>query len=265
LFQPCVASEFRPVRHRLAVIAVRVICDAVDSGEEAVSRLAIFVISLGVLFSTVSERSPAVRLYRTLSVDTPLNHIAVIGDSYTSGTNEGGEGSKAWTARAWQTLAQKGLRVDADVASEGGAGYEVRGNHGSVFEDLTVRAVRPEDGLVVFFGSRNDEGVDAQRLAEMAHETFDLARRTTPSARLLVIGPPWPTADVPGWVLQIRDVLDAQARAEGAAFVDPIVERWFVGRPDLIGADGVHPTDAGHAYLAAKIAPLIAAQLSRRA
>ncbi|MDT4998170.1 MAG: hypothetical protein QOK12_275, partial [Mycobacterium sp.] len=49
----------------------------------------------------------------------------------------------------------------------------------------------------------------------------------------------------------------------GATWIDPIAERWFVGRPDLIGADGVHPTDAGHAYMAGKIAPLIAAQLPR--
>ena len=50
----------------------------------------------------------------------------------------------------------------------------------------------------------------------------------------------------------------------GATWIDPIAERWFVGRPDLIGADGVHPTDAGHAYMADKIAPLIAAQLPRQ-
>ena len=53
-------------------------------------------------------------------------------------------------------------------------------------------------------------------------------------------------------------------RAAGATFVDPIADRWFVGRPDLIGADGVHPNDAGHAYIADKIAPLIGAQLTRR-
>jgi lysophospholipase L1-like esterase len=80
-----------------------------------------------------------------------------------------------------------------------------------------------------------------------------------------VIGPPWPTADVPDAVLQVRDVLYGQARAAGATWIDPIAERWFVGRPDLIGHDGVHPNDAGHAYLADKIAPLIAAQLPRRA
>ena len=68
----------------------------------------------------------------------------------------------------------------------------------------------------------------------------------------------------PPAVLQIRDVLHAQARAVGATFIDPIAERWFVGRPDLIGEDGVHPTDAGHAYMADKIAPLIAARLPVR-
>jgi len=50
----------------------------------------------------------------------------------------------------------------------------------------------------------------------------------------------------------------------GAAFVDPIAEGWFVGRPDLIGADGVHPTDAGHLYMAERIAPQIYRQLTIR-
>jgi lysophospholipase L1-like esterase len=63
--------------------------------------------------------------------------------------------------------------------------------------------------------------------------------------------------------LYIRDTLNSQADWAGATFIDPIREGWFVGRPDLIGPDGVHPNDAGHAYMAEKIAPLIRAQLSR--
>jgi lysophospholipase L1-like esterase len=232
--------------------------------EVAVSRLAPFVVSLALLVSTVSGHRPPVRIYRMLTLDSSLNVVAVIGDSYTNGTDEGGLGPKSWTSRAWQMLAQQGMRVTAGVASEGRAGYVVPGDHGSIFEDLTARAARPDDTLVVFFGSRNDQGADPRLVAEMAHDTFDLARRIAPSARLLVIGPPWPTADVPNQVLQIRDVLNAEARAAGAAFADPIGDRWFVGRPDLIGPDGVHPNDAGHAYLADKIAPLIGAQLSRR-
>jgi lysophospholipase L1-like esterase len=229
-----------------------------------VSRLAPFVMSLAVLVGAVSEHRAPLRLYQTTSVGSALEHVAVIGDSYTTGTDEGGRGPNAWTVRAWQALSHHGVQVAADVASEGRAGYCVRGDHGGIFENLAARAVHPDDALVVFFGSRNDQGVDKELLAGMARDTFDLARRAAPSAILLVIGPPWPTADAPETVLQVRDILSASARAAGAAFVDPIADRWFVGRPDLIGADGVHPNDAGHAYLADKIAPLIDGQLSRR-
>ena len=227
------------------------------------------IVSLSLLVGLVFEipgspGNPArMRAYELLTQDFLMRHVAVIGDSYTTGTDEGGQGPNAWTARAWQTLGQRGMQIGADVAAEGKAGYAVPGDHGSIFEDLTARAVKPDDALVVFFGSRNDQGVDPGLLAEKAREAFLLGRRFAPTARFLVIGPPWPTADVPASVLQDRDVINAQARAVGAAFVDPIGGRWFVDRPDLIGVDGVHPNDAGHAYLADKIAPLIRMQLSR--
>jgi lysophospholipase L1-like esterase len=234
-----------------------------------VSRPTTFIIGL-LLVVAVAGQAPAysahparVRAYGTLSKDSRLNRVAVIGDSYTAGTDEGGLGPKSWTARAWQTLAERGVRIAPDVAAEGRAGYGVPGDHGSIFEDLTSRAVKADDALVVFFGSRNDQDVDPQLLAGKARDTFDLARVLAPSARFLVIGPPWPTADVPQPILVIRDVLNAAARAAGAAFVDPIGDRWFVDRPDLIAPDGVHPNDAGHQYLADKIAPLIGMQLSR--
>jgi lysophospholipase L1-like esterase len=198
-----------------------------------------------------------------MTLDASLNRVAVVGDSYTTGGELGGLGSKGWTTRAWQLLARDGIAVAPDVAAEGGAGYGTRGNHGSVFEDLTNDVVKPDDALVVFFGSRNDQGVDPTQLSILAYGTFQLARRTAPSAKMLVIGPPWPTADPPDPVLRIRDALKYQAGVTGATFIDPIAQGWFVGRPELIGKDGVHPTDAGHAYMAEKIAPLIGAQLAR--
>jgi len=189
-------------------------------------------------------------------------HIAVIGDSYTAGSTEGGNGPNAWTQLAWQLLAKRGVQVAADVAAEGGAGYSQPGTQGSIFEDLAARAVRGNDALVVFFGSRNDQPVEPHKLAGMAGDTFKLARYAAPDAKFLVIGPPWPTATPPPEVLAIRDSLRAQAAATGMTFVDPIAENWFVDRPDLIGADGVHPNDAGHAYMAERIAPLIFRQLT---
>ena len=151
----------------------------------------------------------------TLDQAVSVNHIAVIGDSYTTGGDLGGLGSNGWTARPGSGSTQQGIPVSADVAAEGGAGYGTRGNRGSVFEDLTADAVKPDDVLVVFFGSRNDQGVDPTQLSILAWGTFQLARRTAPKARFLVIGPPWPTADPPDAVLRIRDALKYQAGDRG--------------------------------------------------
>lgn len=230
------------------------------------TRLATVALSLAVLMA-VALSCPAeparLRPYRSLTLDLRLKPVAVVGDSYTTGTNEGGLGPNSWTARTWRTLTAPGLRIASDVAAEGRAGYGAVGDHGSIFQDLTAKVVKPEDVLVVFFGSRNDQDVEPVLLAQRVHATFALARRLAPSARFLVIGPPWPTADVPVPILVIRDVLAGAAWAAGADFVDPIGDRWFVDRPDLIGSDGVHPNDAGHEYLAEKIVPLIRWQLSR--
>lgn len=227
------------------------------------SRLMACVLSPMLVLAGLAVTPAAKRPYRPLSLDFRIAHVAVIGDSYTTGTDQGGLGAKTWTGLAWQALAAAGVRIAADVAAEGRAGYGVPGDHGSVFEDLTARVVRPDDALVVFFGSRNDQDVDPVQLIKRAHDTFALARRFAPSARFLVIGPPWPTADVPESVLRIRDALQGAASFAGAVFVDPILDRWFFDRPDLIAGDGVHPNDAGHEYLADAIAPLIRAQLFR--
>lgn len=232
--------------------------------EVAVVRLAAFIIAFAFLFGVAAERPAPVRPYRLAYSGSGLNHVAVVSDSYTTGTKEGGLGAKSWTSIAWRILNREGVRVSADVAAEGRAGYGVRGDHGSVFADLTGRVVHPDDELVVFFGSRNDQGVDPETYAEVTRNTLESARRMAPAAKLLVIGPPWPTADVPEVMTQLRDILYTEARAVGASWVDPLAERWFVGRPELIGSDGVHPNDAGHAYLADKIAPLIGTRLTRR-
>lgn len=188
--------------------------------------------------------------------------IAVIGDSYTTGSEEGGNGPLSWPQVAWKLLSQRGLQVDADVAAEGGAGYGQRGTNGSVFEDLTAHAVQRNDVLVVFFGSRNDQPVDPAKFPDLAAGAFRHARYAAPDAKFLIIGPAWPTATPPPEVLRIRDSLRDVASRGRAVFVDPIAEGWFVGRPELIGRDGVHPTDAGHAYMAERIAPLIYSQLT---
>lgn len=214
-----------------------------------------------MLFGTINA-APQGQRHDVRLTDYAVNRIAVIGDSYTTGGDQGGAGPKGWPTQVWRMLARHGIAVTPTVAAEGGAGYCTRGDRGSVFEDLTVRAVKPTDALVVFFGSRNDMNVDPTRLSVAMFGTFRLARQIARSAKFLVIGPAWPTADPPPAIRRIRDVLGYQAELAGATFIDPLARRWFVDTPDLIGTDRVHPTDAGHTYLANKIAPLISAQLN---
>ncbi|WP_299559348.1 GDSL lipase [uncultured Mycolicibacterium sp.] len=226
------------------------------------SRLFTLLLSLALVVGVLG--APAPRHDAVRPAVLPLSRVAVISDSYTAGSDEGGLGPKGWPTLAWQLLARQGIPVAADVAAEGGAGYGTRGNRGNMFEDLAIRAVRPDDALVVFFGSRNDEHVNPVLLPVLIYGTLQRAYRTAPGARFLIVGPAWPTADPPPWILRIRDALDYQARLIGARFVDPIAARWFVDNPELIGGDGVHPTDAGHAYMAERIAPLIADMLMQR-
>ncbi|MBJ7339137.1 GDSL lipase [Mycolicibacterium sp.] len=229
------------------------------------SRFVTFALSVALLVGLVTNApSRGITPYEPLTAGAPTTRVAIVGDSYTNGTAIGGQGPNAWPVRASKTLARQGLQVTADVAAEGRAGYGVRGDQGNLFGDLTPRAVKPDDALVVFYGSRNDQGVDPNVLGGQIFNAFSQARAIAPNARLLVIGPPWPTADVPPAVLQIRDILAFQSMLAGATFIDPIAAGWFLDRPDLIGRDGVHPTDAGHAYMADKIAPLIGDQLPRR-
>ncbi len=226
------------------------------------ARLLASVLVLIAVLSAAPGPSPR---YRLAGAGSPVSRVAVVSDSYTTGTDEGGWGAQNWTVQAWRMLARRGIDVSADVAAEGRAGYGTRGDHGHIFGELTPRAVKPDDDLVVFFGSRNDQGVSPLVLSAQALGCYRYVRAVAPNATLLVIGPPWPTADPPPAILEIRDLLHAAATSVGAAFVDPIAERWFVDHPELIGADGVHPTDAGHLYLAAEIAPLIGARLPRPA
>jgi lysophospholipase L1-like esterase len=219
-------------------------------------------IALGVLVLAALVAGHPAYEYSLATRGSAVNRVAVIGDSYTNGTWIGGWGASSWTSVVWGILARQGIRVDADVAAEGKAGYGVRGDQGNLFSDLTVRAVKRDDALVVFFGSRNDQPVDLGVYPNLVAENFQIVRQVAPRARILVIGPPWPTADPPGEIFALRDSLRDQAWAVGAIFIDPLAEGWFVGRPDLIGQDGVHPNNAGHVYMAHKIAPLIHDQLA---
>lgn len=179
--------------------------------------------------------------------------IAVFGDSYTGGTALGGQGTKNWAQ-----IVGRQVHATMRVAAAGGGGYvQVSPFTHGTFTDLI--AAHPPTGadLVIVFGSRNDSGQDPAEVQSAAAADFAAITHADPAAKLLVVGPCWSAGTPPAGALAARDAVQKAAVAAGATFVDPLSGGWFSGRTDLIGSDGVHPTDAGHAYLADKIEPAV--------
>lgn len=182
--------------------------------------------------------------------------IAVIGDSYTGGSKEGGMEDVNWVPLAQYALSSKDRPVRIRAESAGGSGYVNVGPTGKVFSDLVAEAIRPGTDLIVFFGSRNDME-EATLVGRAATSAFDEATAVSPSGELLVIGAPWVDSDVPQSITVVNTALKQATDGAGGTFIDPVAEGWFFENPELIGSDGVHPTDAGHEYLAKQIVPHI--------
>ena len=69
------------------------------------------------------------------------------------------------------------------------------------------------------------------------------------------MGPIWDASQSPTRLLEIANDVRTAAEAAGGTFVDigqPLAEQ-----PNLIGADGILPNDAGYAKLSATIAPTV--------
>lgn len=181
--------------------------------------------------------------------------VSVIGDSYTLGSSMGGTRDHGWAAIVFEDLS-----ADVAVEARDGSGYVSGVEHGVAFGQL-VESISPESDVVIVFGSGNDMSCTPDEVEAAALSLLGEVRMIAPLAKVVMVGTPWPTADFPDNVRAIRDRLYRVAGDVGVTFVDPLAERWFWDEPGLIGTDGVHPTDAGHAYMAAQLRPVILASL----
>lgn len=177
--------------------------------------------------------------------------MSIIGDSFTTGTSQGGLGGSNWTRQLFAELENDGVVVACAISAQSAAGYTVRGADGKTFVDQVRETVTPQDELVIIFGGRNDRLEDDTAGATAA---FAEVRKIAPDATLMVVGPPWRDGSPPRNVLALRDSIREPALATGATWIDPIEENWFGrGNEVLIGPDNVHPTDPGHKLMASKV------------
>jgi lysophospholipase L1-like esterase len=200
----------------------------------------------------------AARASDAQNADVP---VLVIGDSYTAGSTEGGNGSAGWPAMVQRTLQDEGRNVVFDIRAAGGSGYTQDGTSGQRFVDLAAQSAEGYK-LAVVFGSRNDRATP-EEVTAAAESLYREVLSRAPTARLLIVGPPWVDASPPAFIEDDRDGVAAAASALSARFVDPLSDGWFADRTELIGEDGVHPTDEGHQYMAELMVPLLREELDQ--
>jgi lysophospholipase L1-like esterase len=205
---------------------------------------------VAVVVSLVGVASLAVGCGQTTTSDAVL---AVYGDSYSAGGRQGGKGDAGWPA-----LVADGLGADLRLHAAGGAGY-VNGSKAKdeTFLDQVRGAPEPDADVVVVFGSRNDKFLPVADVKSQAVAVLEAVRSQSPSAELVVVGPAWDDDIPPDELFMTRDAVASAAAGAGPLFVDPLAGGWLLDRPELIGTDGIHPTDAGHAYLAQLIEPIV--------
>jgi lysophospholipase L1-like esterase len=189
-------------------------------------------------------------------VRAPIAHdLAVfLGDSYTSGYLGVGEGPDGWPAIVSGSAGWRMVNL-----AEPGIGF-VNPGWTTPVRTQVAEAVRLEPDVVVLAAGHNDEHYGTDRTARAADTVLDELGVGLPGAVLVVIGPIWYDGGPVATIVALRDHLRARTAATGALFIDPIAGRWFAGsNHQLIGADGVHPTNAGHRHIARLVLAALAA------
>lgn len=191
-------------------------------------------------------------------VTEKVPQIDILGDSYVGGSAEGGNGSANWTRLVGSRFYDEGAHVELNVIAQPGSGYLARGTTDLVFREAATLRLRPTADVVLVFGSRNDGRQDSRTIYDAAQVLYSDIQEIAPQAKIVVVGPVWADADVPDFISVNNEAMARAAAEENVVYIDALAEGWFAGpESGLIGADGIHPTDVGHAYLASKIFPLL--------
>ncbi|MCY1694132.1 SGNH/GDSL hydrolase family protein [Curtobacterium sp. SL109] len=167
--------------------------------------------------------------------------ITVIGDSYSTGD------MLSDRADAWVDDFASEQDATVSVLAQGGTGYTNAGFCGDSTFGSRVRQVAATDPqLVIVEGGLNDTAATEDEERTAAERVL----RSLRGHNVVVVGP----VDVP--VLEGEGAVDlalsGAARAEGARYISAL------GWPIALGADKKHPTAAGHAEFAQRVAAAIA-------
>ena len=242
-------KKWRPKRHDLALLGVAalVLTGAVLTMQNSSRPTAVVTAA-----SPTAIPSPSIPANQS----TARRGALFIGDSYTAGNGAGGP----FTGEACLTAHAMNWRCNLDA--EGGTGFFADGHTNSMqFAPVADRLAKtkelyPSSDVVLIDVGRNDGKVDRSILQPAVATYLKQVRLDYPQAALVLIVPYYMTSQEAPLGPEYTAFLGAQARLHHATVIDPFVEGWI--SPALTGKltakDGVHPSPAGHAWIATHLA-----------
>jgi lysophospholipase L1-like esterase len=217
-------------------------------------RLDLFTVPFGGIYI-----GPTFTLFRPVTV---RGRLMVLGDSITDGSAQNsGQGVGTWLYRAARMLGV----TDVWDQARGGTGYITPGSFQVFGDRLTSDIVAYAPDVLIIKGGYNDNGGSQSAIGAAAASLYAAAQAALPNTQIIVVGPWVPTATPAGSLVTTDSTLAAAALAAGLPFVSFVTGNTLSGTgvvvstqtplvtsgnvATVVGADNVHPTDAGHALL----------------
>ncbi|MGP3686542.1 SGNH/GDSL hydrolase family protein [Streptomyces sp. IBSNAI002] len=196
--------------------------------------------------------------------------LMVLGDSIPDGSAQNtGSGAGTWFARTARLLGA----TDAWEQGRGGTGYITAGAFATFGTRAPIDVIPHAPTRLIVWGGYNDSSGDQAAIGSAAASLYATLKSGLPACEMYVIGC-WSPSGSPGASLTNTDTtLRVQAAAAQIPFISPITGACYDAAGVLvathgpfitsglvagyIGGDSIHPTDAGHVYLARRITAAI--------
>jgi lysophospholipase L1-like esterase len=181
--------------------------------------------------------------------------VAIVGASYTAGVGPGNP------ALSWAAVLVRRLRWNAVIYGVSGVGYIRPGDDDlgpvrRLLADERLHGLAPS--LVIVQAGHDDGGEPAGAEERQVRRTIELIRAQSPHARIALLtvftGPGHP---VSASLVRIDKAIVSAARAADPKVIimDPLTGHWKYAREH----GGLHPTAAGDAWIAGKVASILRA------
>ena len=168
--------------------------------------------------------------------------MVVVGDSFTAGTDQN-------SGPEWPALLAERLGWEIIVEAAPRAGY-VGSAAGADFGDHADEVAEHAADIVLLAGGISDLNDDADDVARAAEDLVGRLTERLPEAEVVLASPF--SNGRPGPVTTgLAERLEQVATEQGATYLD--VTGYLPFGYDLIGDDGVHPSDKGHRRIAREL------------